>query len=542
MRNLRSVLFICFMLFHFSFKSKAQTAISLMARDWQRNQQLLDTTTPLKSMNFQTGNLYFTSKNNPLGKKTRKTTLAILPFGVTLQNNSALPYGWNDGSMIPAKGLQTQITGGFKFSAGRFSLQIQPEFVSATNETFEGFPTRHENFIWSRHYKYLNQSDIPESFGTAPYQKVFAGQSNISYATNQWSIGISTENIWWGPGRKNALVMSYNAPGFLHYTFNSVNPLKTKIGHFEWQLMGGQLEHSGMMPPETNRVFNGQFLYQPKRQEDRYIAGALLSWQPKWVPGLFLGASRVSYLYQSDATSIADYLPLDGIISTASSKSGKKAFFGSLFARYVMPKVHTELYFEYGRNDKAPSIWNTIADNHYPKAYVFGLRKLFPIGFKSQSILFGLELTQMQLDEPSLILDSTSYSWYTHSQVRHGYTHQGQVIGAGIGPGSNSQTAEIAWIKGKKKIGLEFERVVRNNDFYYYAYQPSGEYNRHWVDISTRLNLQWDFKGFFIQANVGAIRSINYQWFLNPSNISYFKGGWDLLNVNGQLSINYTFQ
>ncbi|MEQ1624907.1 MAG: capsule assembly Wzi family protein, partial [Sediminibacterium sp.] len=524
------------------FKSMAQTAISLMARDWQRNLQLTDTLAPIQSMTIQAGNLDFNGSKKSLGKKPSKIKLDLLPLGLTLQNNSALPYGWNDGSMIPVKGLQTQVTGGFKFSVGKFSIQLQPEFVYAANEAFEGFPTKQDNFIWARHYKYLNQSDIPERFGTAPYQKFFAGQSSIRYSTNQWSIGISTENMWWGPGRKNALVMSYNAPGFLHYTFNSVKPLKTKIGHFEWQLMGGQLENSGMIPAETNRVYNGQFLYQPKKLEGRYIVGAILNWQPKWMPGLFMGATRVSYLYQSDATSMADYLPLDGIITTTSAKAGKKANFGSLFARYLMPKVHTEFYFEYGRNDKAPGIWNTIADNHYAKAYVFGLRKLFPIGIKGQSILFGLELTQMQLDEPSLILDSTSYSWYTHPQVRHGYTHQGQVIGAGIGPGSNSQTAEIAWIKGKKKIGLEFERVVRNNDFYYYAYQPSGDYNRHWVDIATKLNLQWDFKGFFISAHVGAIRSINYQWFLNPTNISYFKGGWDLLNLNGQLSINYTFK
>ncbi|WP_404877454.1 capsule assembly Wzi family protein, partial [Klebsiella pneumoniae] len=55
------------------------------------------------------------------------------------------------------------------------------------------------------------------------------------------SVGISSENLWWGPGIYNSLLMSNNAPGFWHLTFNSRKPLKTPIGDFEWQLIGGKL-------------------------------------------------------------------------------------------------------------------------------------------------------------------------------------------------------------------------------------------------------------------------------------------------------------
>ncbi|MFK5143427.1 capsule assembly Wzi family protein, partial [Klebsiella pneumoniae] len=54
-------------------------------------------------------------------------------------------------------------------------------------------------------------------------------------------MGISSENLWWGPGIYNSLLMSNNAPGFWHLTFNSRKPLKTPIGDFEWQLIGGKL-------------------------------------------------------------------------------------------------------------------------------------------------------------------------------------------------------------------------------------------------------------------------------------------------------------
>jgi hypothetical protein len=170
------------------------------------------------------------------------------------------------------------------------------------------------------------------------------------------------------------------------------------------------------------------------------------------------------------------------------------------------------------------------------------LRKLFPLRQKGTFIQFASELTQLQLNDATLLLDSNSTSWYTHTYIRQGYSNQGQSLGAGIGPGSNSQRLEVAWLRGFNKIGMVFERVVRNNDFYYYAYVPSGDFNRHWIDLSTTFVGQWQLKKIMIAANLGLIRSLNYEWFSMPpdqNSGSYFKGGWDVLNFHGQISIRY---
>jgi hypothetical protein len=529
-------------LFIWVSNSEAQTAMGMINREWQRNQQLFDTTNPTKSYNIQTSEFENLEGFNLIKKSAGKIKFEILPVGITLQSNTHHPSGINDGSMIPAAGFQTQITGGIKLSSGRFSLQLQPEFVNAANPDFDGFPTFHYNFLWNRYYKYLNQSDLPEQFGSGAYQKIFAGQSSIKYSTKDWSVGISTENIWWGPGMQNSLMMSYNAPGFLHATFNSTKPFQTKMGAFEWQFIFGQLTNSGILPPDTNRVFEGHFIYQPKKEENRYITGAVIDWQPKWIKGLFLGATSVSYLYQSEAYRLADLLPVDGFIQSNTAKLAHKASLGSLFVRYAMPSELAEFYIEYGRSNKTPSIFNGIGDKLIPKGFIFGLRKLFQLHQKGTFIQIATEFAQLQLDDAKLLLDSNSTSWYTHPYVRQGYTNQGQSLGAGIGPGSNSQRLEVAWLRGFNKIGLVFERVVRNNDFYYYAYVPSGDFNRHWIDLSTTFVGQWQFKKIMIAANLGIIRSLNYEWFSMPpdqNSGSYFKGGWDVLNFHGQISIRY---
>ncbi|MFX6027764.1 hypothetical protein ABTE84_20660, partial [Acinetobacter baumannii] len=79
-------------------------------------------------------------------------------------------------------------------------------------------------------------------------------------------------------------LMSNNAPGFWHLTFNSRKPLKTPIGDFEWQLIGGKLveDTSALLEIKnlTTNYYNPQNYgglgnsgpYDPK-QKWRYLSG-----------------------------------------------------------------------------------------------------------------------------------------------------------------------------------------------------------------------------------------------------------------------------
>ena len=57
----------------------------------------------------------------------------LLPINLQHQYNSILPYDWNDGSMIPAVGNQTQLSFGAFFKYGPLSVQLRPEYVYAAN-------------------------------------------------------------------------------------------------------------------------------------------------------------------------------------------------------------------------------------------------------------------------------------------------------------------------------------------------------------------------------------------------------------------------
>ncbi|MFA5245958.1 MAG: hypothetical protein WC380_11705, partial [Pedobacter sp.] len=145
--------------------------------------------------------------NSRLNWSGDKAYLQLLPVNLQWQYNSLLPYDWNDGALIPAKGNQTQISFGAFFKYGPLSVQLRPEYVSAENLEYEGFPSEQYDIVWAGYYdKYFNVTDITERFGEDPYSKLFWGQSSVRLTFDPVSVGISNENLWWGPGRRSSLL------------------------------------------------------------------------------------------------------------------------------------------------------------------------------------------------------------------------------------------------------------------------------------------------------------------------------------------------
>ena len=480
-------------------------------------------------------------KSSSLSFAKGKGIARLLPISLRQQYNTHHPYGWNDGSMIQAKGYQAQLSFGFYSKIGPISVQLQPELVYAQNKDFSTFPSSYTDSIWKSYYHILNRIDDPEKYGTGSYAKFFPGQSSIRVHYKKLSLGISTENLWWGPGIRNSLLMSHNAPGFAHLSFNTTAPVISPIGSFEWQIISGTLKSSGILPPDTGRTFNGAKLYEPKQEEDRYLNGMIITWQPKWTKGLHLGFTRLFYQYNSDVRQNLDgYLPIIGMFfkGQAENEDAKKRDqLLSFFFRLILPKEKAEVYAEFGRNDHSQNIRDLLLEPEHSRAYIIGGRKIFTTR-KHTNVELMIELTQLQ--NPSTASVRELEGWYTHYQVRQGYTNLGQVIGAGIGPGSSSQTIGLNWIKGIKKFGVTLDRVVRNNDFYYQAFGHLHNFGSHWVDLSINAHKNWNHKRFIYTANLSLVRSLNYQW-RHEFNSAGDPINRDVNNLHANLSVSYLF-
>lgn len=493
-------IFFLFLCFSIALELKAQTfSLEAINKNNFRNQQLLGELDSSISFSVQTNSIVPSSNVN-----WKTPSFKLLPFILTHQFNSHHPFGWNDGAMIQAKGYQVLARPGVNFKYGIFETQIAPEFVFATNGNY---PTN------AQYGNANNQS----------YSKVFLGQSFIKTNLGPISIGASTENLWWGPGINSSLLMSNNAPGFLHAFIRTNKPIKTPIGNIEFNLIGVRLESTNTIGYENNHL-------QTKNLDDnwRYLNSYVISWQPKWLKGLFLGMTRSLQQYGERAFNsnngiINKYLPVLSLPIEKANVLGEDSLnrdqLASFFLRWVFPKSNFEFYIEYGKNDYGLNIRDYIMAPAHSAAYTFGIRKIIK-KTSSNYIQVETEITQMSQSPDYLVRDAGN--WYEHWQVKQGYINNNQILGAGAGFGANVQTVSATWIKGEIRNGFLIQRL---------AHDPINKVNK-WNDISIGWMPQWTYKNMILGAKLQLIHSSNYAW----------EQGNNPLNLHSRLMIQYNFK
>ncbi|WP_158559337.1 capsule assembly Wzi family protein [Deminuibacter soli] len=416
----------------------------------------------------------------------------ILPVSWQQQYNSHHPYGWSDGAMIPGKGYQTMVSAGVFIKAGPLSVQLRPEFVYAANP----------RFAYNSEY-----GGVP----LANYKHLFPGQSSIRLTVGPVSAGISTENMWWGPGVYNSLVMTNNAPGMPHLVLNSSKPLKTGIGSFEWELVAGKLVDDSKNILYQNYYMKPTVVFgfpaDTVNHDWRYFNGIVLTYSPKWTPGLFLGITRAFQTFHNDLQLnqrgfFNKYLPVISPFQkdmNENEDSLRRDQVTSLFLRWVFPRAQFEVYGEYGFNDHAYDTRDFFLSPTHAAAYVLGLKKIFPL-HNNQRLETGFELTQLQQSPDYLVREA--YNWYWHGQIYQGYTNYNQILGSGIGAGNNLQTFTATWVKGFKRLGIMLERM--ENDPIYH--------NVKWTDMSVGFNGQIAYRHWLFSGLLQFVSSHNYAW------------------------------
>ena len=449
--------------------------------------------------------------NSNIALKNRLVEFKPMLIQLRSQYNSLHPYGWNDEGMIKAKGIQTMARIGVYSRIGPLHIQFMPEHVNAENAPYE----------------------ISDEFGTITkdrFQQNFLGQSSIRLNLSAVSIGFSNENIFWGPGQYGALIMSNNAPGFAHYTFNSIRPIKTFLGNFEFQLVTGRLEQDPSVPFETISLKNN-----PIWKEPRIFNGLNIVFQPKFFPNLFIGINR-AYQYsevnlKKQGNGFVDkFLPVfskvfkSSVGGTDEDKIERDQQL-SIFTRWLFPKSHAEMYFEYGWNDHKDNFRDFWIDPEHAATYLIGFKKLQPL---NQNRWLELNAELIQTAQTTDYLVRTAGDWYIYANG--GYNHFNQILGAGSGRGNNVQTLNINLLKGLSKFGMKIQRVQYQPTAADggYSFESLGLRPLRWTDIGIGFNAQKHWKNLIISPEVNLINSMNYAW----TNRSDF-------NLFAQLNITY---
>lgn len=420
--------------------------------------------------------------------------------------NSALPFSQNDGTLWAGRGLNWIVSGGMRLDAGRFSLVMAPEIAYQQNADFQTI-LYNRTGDFDRHrfsnpwYDRPESIDMPSRFGATSRVTGGLGQSSITAELGPVATGAATENLWWGPGIRNAIVMSNHASGIPHIFLRTSRPLRTPLGEVEGRWILGRLAESD--------YFDGN-----AGNNVRSLSSLAVTFRPDFDRGLTLGAARSVFASTgSDGISPVAAFDVFRNVGRPNEKPadellrepGADQLF-SLFGRWVLPGAGFEVYGEWARNQQPASLRDLLVTPQHSQGYTLGLQ--WAREFADSSII-RLHGETTYLEPSSSGGDRRSIGWYSSRPVRQGYTHGGQVIGAAIGPGSSSQWLAADYFpQGRARVGLYAGRIRwDNHSFYTSGFNP---FFAHDVSLLFGARGAYRIAGFDVAIEVGTEGRMNY--------------------------------
>jgi hypothetical protein len=420
----------------------------------------------------------------------RLWTLDIIEPQFLMVRNSGLPFSQNTGVMWAGRGISTRTLAGFRLEVPNARLIFAPQVVLSENKYWL---QRHPRYFQPvtplayigrgytfPYYFYTFPIDHPLSFGENSIRIFDPGESSLIVHGRGLEAGVSTENQWWGPGIRNAILLSNNAPGFPHAFVRTSRPIRTPLGGLELRWLVGALEES--------RYFDTVSV-----NDTRSLAALGLTLQSRWDPNLSVGVARSVYatadgwkdvaLRWGDVfkgVTAANDSILDQVWEEPPLPGGRDQLF-TVFARWVFPESGAEIYSEWGRTQVPKSIGAFLRSPNHTQGYTVGMQWRSN-EFGPGSVRLQAELTQ--LEQSATFRDGPVGSWYTSSRVVQGYTHKGQVIGGAIGPGASSQFAAADYLARSWRAGAYVGRIRTNEDVHStYGFPSYVSYCNHDVSV-----------------------------------------------------------
>jgi hypothetical protein len=410
-----------------------------------------------------------------------------LPVKLESIVNTGYPFGGNDGLLWAGRGVSSELSLGAGFRLGAVTAVIAPELAWQQNDSFQfrtsGLPGDAQ---WADPF-YPTAIDLPRRFGAGPFTKVGPGQSFVRFELGGFAAAFSTENLWSGPGIRNSIALSSTAPGFPHVYVGTSRPLNTWIGRVEAASTWGRLERTRYAGGSTAPAL---------------FTALVLGWEPRFAPGLSLGLTR-AFLQPWEGRSFGDYFPYIQSFFKEDLETQPGGLPGdnpddnqlaSVFARWAFPPVGFEVYVEWAREDHSMSFKGFLQEPEYSSAVLFGFQKVHRAGRRVVRVM----------GEGTFLQETRApFNWAAPVYYLHGggldYTHQGQLLGAWIGPGSDSQTLAVDVFGARGRLGAFAERIRRQVKWY--------------IDHEPELNAQVDLE------LLGGLRGV---WFLRGAEL-----GWE---------------
>jgi hypothetical protein len=360
---------------------------------------------------------------------------------VGIIENTAFPFGGNDGIVWAGKGMTAYAQTGVQMRWGPLSATFAPVAFRASNSEFPLMDNGLQGRLSFADGQFPLRIDRPQRFGDGAYSRVDLGESTLRIDGAGMAAGISTASQWWGPAVEYPYVLGNNAGGFPHVFFGTAKPANIGIGTLHSRVEYGYLYQS----PFSTMTGKNYFQDLTHLGKVRFTAGLAAVMQIRGAPGLEIGGGRFFHS-NTDSTGITAEnlrLPFQNPLKSRLKVDTDTAIFGdfrsivqnqlaSVFFRWAPPSSGLEIYGEYGREDFSADFRDLMLEPDHSSTLNVGFRKAWMKGTSMSA--FRTEF--FNYEAPSSGRTRGEGLIYLHIPLVQGHTYRGQLLGANVGAGS----------------------------------------------------------------------------------------------------------
>lgn len=433
--------------------------------------------------------------------------------------NSEIPVSLNDGSLWAGRGWSTSASAGLMGSYRRLRFTFAPRLNTSQNRAFGILPSgREDRSHFASPWRSAQQSgDFPIRFGTERYVTIDPGETMLEARLGSVGLGVTSAAAWWGPGIRNALVLSNNGGGVPQAYLRTTSPIPTSFGLVEAYWLVGYLVES-------------PFFDRDSRNDVRALSAASIVLRTAADSGLRVGASRSVYssmrqlwrLPEHAADVLMIWYPRDSTGTTGPQSEQ----ITSLFAKWAIPEAGVAAHLEWAKVTFPRSLRDLLVDPQEGQGFTIGLewaRHFTPV----TTLRLQTEFSSLEQMPPAVGAETQEF--YTSDVVPQGYSYRGQSIGAAIGPGSSSQFVGSTLYHGPVQVALSLGRIRWEQDAYYR--EPSqGRLTYMAHDVSYFMGLSGVLDSKWGQAELGWTRTLRMNFLFQTSNPYGFGTEFDVWN------------
>ena len=334
------------------------------------------------------------------------------------------------------------------------------------------------------------------------------GQSEIRYTGEKLTLGIGNQSLWLGPGIYNSLILSNNAGGFPKLDIG-MRKIDTPAGEFEFLAWWGFLTESDYFVGDSVNNKN-------------LITGLHIDYKPPFIKGLTVGFNRtlIANFADVDLSSFGYIFAPFMNFHYGEDKNDQRA---SITLDWIFPEIGFNVYMEWGKNDFSSNIRSIILFPQHTEAYTIGARQRV-YEKAGRRVVVTLEVTQLLISWNYILQGGNIPTFYGHHITRQGYTQNGQLLGAGIGSGSNSQTLDVTFFHKKGLVRGYIQRVSRSEDYLFSQSIDSGLRDSDYNNVELTFGVEGSWKILDIHhIKLGFEYSHNINWnFILENDVNNF--------------------